>query len=250
MDENTVVQENHDDGITLVDLFNALKSNLLMLLLICIGVVALGVIYTWFWVTPMYTSSIDIQISNALNENVSTVNQIRSNVKEIVKYDEIIEVAIDKTNTEYTNIDRTIKSIKSRISSSEIGSASAIRVSYQDADPIKATRMVIAIAEEAVFRVNIPKGQKVGDKTSLAFASENITVVNVPREDPNQAPSSPNKMLNLAISVILGAIIGVVVVILKEQFSSYFKTRKEVEKYTNIKVIAMIPERQGVKRGE
>ena len=112
MDENTVVQENHDDGITLVDLFNALKSNLLMLLLICIGVVALGVIYTWFWVTPMYTSSIDIQISNALNENVSTVNQIRSNVKEIVKYDEIIEVAIDKTNTEYTSIDRTIKSIK------------------------------------------------------------------------------------------------------------------------------------------
>ena len=250
MDEKNIMQEKQEDGITLVDLFNALKSNIILLLVICIGVVAIGFIYTWFWVTPMYTSSIDIHISNDQNENVSTLSQIRSNVKEIVRWDEIIEVAIYETDTNYTNIDSTIKSIKGRISTSEIGAASAVRVSYQDTDPIKAARMVIAIAEEAAVRINIPKGQEFGNKASLAFASENITLVNKPRENPNQSPSSPNKMLNLAISLILGLIVGVVLVILKEQFSNYFKTRQEVENYTNIKVIAMIPEREGVKQDE
>lgn len=246
MDEKIIDQEIIDDGITLVDLFNALKHNIILLLLIGIAVVAIGVIYTWYFVTPMYTSTVDIQIANSINENVSTVNQVRSNVKEIVKYPEIIEEVIQTLNIEYTDIDRTVNSIRGRISSSDIGSASAVRISYKDADPVKATKIVVAIAEAATRRVNIPKNQE----GSLAFAAESLVPVNIPRENPNQAPSSPNKMLNIAISFILGAIIGVVVVILKEQFSSYFKTKKEVEKYTNIKVIAMIPAREGVKIGE
>ncbi|MCK9471188.1 MAG: Wzz/FepE/Etk N-terminal domain-containing protein [Bacilli bacterium] len=246
MDEKIVGHEHIEDGITLVDLFNALKQNIVLLLLIGIVVVGIGAFYTWFMVTPMYSSSIDIQISNAANENVSTVTQVRSNVKEIVKYDEVIEEVIVLLDIEYTDIDQAIKSIKSRISSSDIGSASAVRVTYEDVDPIRATKVVIALAQATADRVNIPKGQE----GSLAFASENLVPVNIPRENPNKAPSSPNKMLNLAISVILGGIIGVVIVILKEQFSRFFKSGKEVEKFTNIKVIALIPEQEGVKKGE
>lgn len=248
MNEKIASQENFDDGITLVELFNAIKQNILLLLAICVAVVVLGVIYTWFMTTPMYTSSIDIQISN-VNENVSTVNQIRDNVKEAVKYQEIVEEAL--RNMEYpigsdSSIESVANSIKKRVSSSNIGSASAVRVSYEDKDPVMATKIVKAIAYEAAKRVNIPKGTE----GSLAYSSETLTILNIPRENPYQAPTSPNKMLNLAISVILGGIIGVVIVILKEQFSSYFKTKKEVEKFTKISVIAMIPAREGVKYGE
>src|SRR5690554_5783072 len=170
MDEKIVGHEHIEDGITLVDLFNALKQNIVLLLLIGIVVVGIGAFYTWFMVTPMYSSSIDIQISNAANENVSTVTQVRSNVKEIVKYDEVIEEVIVLLDIEYTDIDQTIKSIKSRISSSDIGSASAVRVTYEDVDPIRATKVVIALAQATADRVNIPKGQE----GSLAFASENL----------------------------------------------------------------------------
>lgn len=245
MNEKIVEQEIHDEGITLTELFDTLKHNILLLLLITLGVTILGFVYTWFVVTPMYTSSIDIQISS-VNENVTTVNQIKNNVKEIAKYKEIIEEVIKNEGIPYTNIEATANSIRSRVTTSDIGNASAVRISYEDSDPVRSTKIVIAIANETARRVNIPKGEE----GSLAYSSEKLETINMPRENPTKAPSSPNKTLNLAISVVLGGIIAVVFVILKEQFSSYFKTKKEVEKLTKYSVIALIPGHKGVKCGE
>ena len=246
MNERVLEQENIDDGITLVELFNALKQNILLLMLITFAVVLAGVAYTWFGVTPMYTSSVDIQIS-IQNENINTINQVKNNVKEIVKYLDIIEPVIEDLNIPYTNLSASANSISKRVSSSDIGSSSAVRIRYEDSDPVRAARIVVAIAEETARRVNLPKDT---ESESLAFTTEELRLINRPIENPNQAPSSPNKMLNLAISVILGGIIGVVVIILKEQFSSYFKTKKEVEKATKISVLAMIPAKDGKKHGE
>ena len=245
MDEKIIGQENIDDGITLADLLNALKKNIILLLFVGIVVVILGIVYTWFMVTPMYTSKVNIQISN-INENVTTVNQIKNNIIAIVTYEDIIEEVIYELDIPYEEIDVTVKSIIRRVSASDVGSASAVKVTYEDNDPVQASKIVIAIAEATARRVNIPKGSE----GSLAFSSETVALINKPRLNPNQAPSSPNKMLNIAISVILGGIIGIVIVILKEQFSSYFIDKKEVEKYTNLTVIAMIPSKNGVKIGE
>jgi len=251
MDEKNLNQENIDEGITLVELFNSLKQNLVLMLGIGILVVLLGIIYTWFIVTPMYTSSVDIhikiekidEITNPSYVNVSIVNQVKQNIKEIAKYPEIIEAVIEDLNLPYNNLEAKVNSIRGRIRTSDIGSASAVKISYEDVDPVMATRIVIAIAEETKNRIN-------SEKKSLAYFIEQLEVVNRPRENPNQAPSSPNKVLNLAISVVLGGIIAVVIVILKEQFSSYFKTKSEVEKFTKYSVIAEIPARKGVKFGE
>lgn len=245
MNEKLLEQNTLEEGITLVDLINSLKQNIFLMFLIGILVVILGFIYTWFIVTPMYTSSVDIHIIN-VNENVTTVNQIKNNVKEIAKYDEIIEAVINDLNLDYDDIEEKIHDLKSRITTSDIGSASAVKISYEDSDPIMATRIVNAIADETAKRVNIPKGQE----GSLAFSEEQLIVINRPREDKNQKPSSPNKILNMAISVVLGGIIAVVVVILKDQFSVYFKTKSEVERITKYSVIATIPAKKGVKFGE
>ena len=246
MNERVLEQENIDDGITLVELFNAIKQNIFLLMGITLAVMIVGIIYTWYLVTPMYTSSVDIHISIE-NENINTINQVKNNVKEIVKHTDIIEVVVEDLEIPYTDIESTARSISRRVSSSDIGSSSAVRISYEDSDPVTASRIVIAIAEEAARRINLPKDS---EEDSLAFTTEELKLINRPRENPNQAPSSPNKMLNVAISIILGGIIGVVIIILKEQFSSYFKTKKEVERATKISVLAMIPAKDGKKHGE
>ena len=55
------------------------------------------------------------------------------------------------------------------------------------------------------------------------------------------APSSPNKVLNVVISVILGGIVALGVVFAKEFFNNKFKTSDELEKYLNVKVLASVP---------
>src|SRR5690554_6761008 len=94
MNERVLEQENIDDGITLVELFNAIKQNIFLLMGITLAVMIVGIIYTWYVVTPMYTSSVDIHISIE-NENINTINQVKNNAKEIVKHTDIIEVVVE-----------------------------------------------------------------------------------------------------------------------------------------------------------
>lgn len=253
MDEKNVVIEESNEGFTLLELFNAIKNNIIILLLIFIGVVALGVFYTEYLVTPMYTSSIDLQIyiehevtSGTDNAKAYTANQVANNIKEIVKYNEIIEAVIESENIPYRDLDSKVKSIANRISSSQVGQSSAVRISYKDPNPVKASEIVIALAKEVERRVNLPYGSEDIEKTgSLRFATEKITPINYPKINPNQAPSSPNKSLNIIISILLGGIIGVVVVILKEQFSTKFTSKKEIESLLQLPVLAVIPNREG-----
>lgn len=58
------------------------------------------------------------------------------------------------------------------------------------------------------------------------------------------SPSSPNKILNVIISFLVGAIISVVVVLLKEQFSGVFKSSEEIEKLTGYPIIGEIFEQE------
>lgn len=245
MNEN-IVEERNDESISLSELFNIFRKNILILILVTLITLGIGGFYTWYVVTPMYTSTVDIQISN-VNESVATVVQIKNNVKEIVKYEDIISVVVDELNIPTTNKKATSKQIAKRVSSADIGSASAVRVSYQDKDQEMATKIVIAIAQETIRRVNIPK-EEIGE--SLAFSEETLVLLNEPVVDPNQKPSSPNKMLNLSVSILLGLVLGAVIVIMKEQFSSYFKSKKEIEKFTNYSVIAVIPALKEGKKNE
>nr|HPJ24447.1 GNVR domain-containing protein [Bacillota bacterium] len=55
------------------------------------------------------------------------------------------------------------------------------------------------------------------------------------------SPSSPNKMLNIVISVLLGGIVALGLVFVKELFNNKFQSATEMEKYLGIKVIAAVP---------
>jgi len=242
MDEYKVIEvEETEEGFTILELLNAIKKNIILLFIICTGFVALGVIYTQYIVTPMYTSSIDLQIhiehqqtSGTDSSKTATVNQVTSNIKEYIKFPDVIIPVIEENN-----LDRDVKDIKSRISSSALGSSAAVKITYEDPDPEYASLIVSKLAEELTRRINLDSS----DENSLKFATETVKLINYPEIDANQAPSSPNKMLNIIISLLLGSIVGVVIVILKEQFSNHFSSKKDVEQLLKLPVIALIPSR-------
>jgi len=55
------------------------------------------------------------------------------------------------------------------------------------------------------------------------------------------SPSSPNKTLNVIISGLLGGILALGVVFVKEFFNNKYKTVDELERHLNIKVLAAVP---------
>jgi len=68
---------------------------------------------------------------------------------------------------------------------------------------------------------------------------DKLKVLDVAEADYN--PSSPNKFLNIVISILLGGILSLGIVFLKELFNNKFQSSSEMEKYLQIKVIAAVP---------
>jgi len=54
-------------------------------------------------------------------------------------------------------------------------------------------------------------------------------------------PTSPNKILNVIISLLLGGILALGIVFVKELFNNKFQSTQELERTLKINVIAAVP---------
>ena len=58
------------------------------------------------------------------------------------------------------------------------------------------------------------------------------------------SPSGPNRMLYLAIGIVLGGMIGVSVILMIEFLDTSIKTTKDIERKLNLRVLSVIPDYQ------
>ena len=56
-----------------------------------------------------------------------------------------------------------------------------------------------------------------------------------------QNPIKPNKMMNMAIAAVLGAMIGLFVVFLIEYLDNKLKTPQDIEKHLGLSVLGVVP---------
>ncbi|MGD9604696.1 MAG: YveK family protein [Bacilli bacterium] len=231
-----------NEGFSLMELITIIKNNLIYIILTTVVFFVLGFVYTNYFVTPMYTSSIDMIIYVADTETsgtdtarMTTADKVAENIKEFIKFKDIIEDVIDQENLTYE-----WHYIRDHITTNDIGAATAVTVTYEDSSPLRARQIVIALARELAENINtkVP-GQ---DPDALRFASETITLQNEPDMDANQAPSSPNKLLYYVISILLGLIVGVGFIFIKETLSTRYNSKNEVERVLQLPVIALIPQ--------
>lgn len=240
--------DNVEEGFTLIEFFNSLRKNFFLLLVIVVATVGLGIFYTWSIVTPKYSATIGVSVqpqdtSNAATQNsqlVTVFNQVLNDLQMHAKTNDVLERVIHKLEVE--NIKSGYKfpsDIKGRISTSRAGDALSIYITYEDEDPILAQKIAVEIFNALEEKVNSAE--------IFIISNPLITSFDIPKVP--QAPTSPNKMLNVVISCLIGGIIGVVVVILKEQFNNKFTSKDDLEKTLGLPVFATIPNRieKGIK---
>lgn len=240
---NPALNNDFDDGFTLVEFFGYLKRNILILFGFVFTTLVLGIVYTWVLVTPMYTSkasiSFNIEQSTNLSSTYSYLRSILPTQEELLKREDFLNKVIEKAESENTPIKLNALQIQKNLTVTVNNDKLLVYITAKDVDANQAYFIASSIAKLAIEEIDYSQ-----EGTSIV----STFILHYPKVP--QSPSSPNKMLNVIISVMVGGILGVIVILLKEQFTNHFTSAEEVEKLTGYPVIGEIFDQLDSEKGD
>lgn len=219
--------ENEDyDVIDLREIFQILKKYILLLIIFPIVFAIAGALISIYLIDPVYEASTTLIVRQNKESN-EEINITDVNLSKSLVYT-YAEMA--KSNTVLQNTRNSLNLIEldgKTITVSPVKDTQILKVAVQNTSPQLAMEIANTLVEE--FTVEIVRITK----------TDNVAVVDYATLPEN--PIKPNKIMNTAISAILGEMILVMIIFLKEYLDNTIKTEKDIEKYLDVPVIGTIP---------
>ena len=235
------MNQEFEEGISLKDLFKIIWNNIALIIIIGFWVVVLGIVYTFVIATPKYTANASLMMQVRVEENISSeqsalyiADTIRGTFEDFaVSNTVLLSVINDIPELEGTSI----SALKNSISISSPTNALIIYINVVSESPELAEMIANQLIENSIQIANGTHPEI--DNRSNIYLKDRLTQLDdatVPA-----SPTSPNKVLNIAISVVLGGIIALGVVFIKETMNTKFKSTDELERHLKVKVLATVP---------
>lgn len=220
----------------LLQMFGKQKKQIICIILLFMTI---GVIYTMFFVTPVYSSSTSLILStsenNSTNLEISTTTATELNVNsklvstytELVKSKKILGKVISNLNLNITE-----DALKKKVSVQPV----------EDADFIKIT-VVNPNAEQAAQIANEIANVFIEDGVKQYYKMDNVQVVD--KAEPSLRPSNINKKRDILIFIGIGIVVSVIYVIVLNMLDNTIKTVEDIEGVYSFPVLVSIPKCDG-----
>ncbi|XMB73143.1 Wzz/FepE/Etk N-terminal domain-containing protein [Mycoplasmatota bacterium WC30] len=237
MNELNQQQIIEDEGMTLQELFKIVWLNKALIILVTLWVMVIGIVYTYVLVTPTYTAEtslivqVDVESSGGSEASgISVAQNLIGTYKEFVVSNKVLESVVEDVDGLADGY--SISGLRNNISISTTSGVLIIRIKVENEDPVLAAEIANQLVTNSINIAN-----DVDDEYLLL--QNKLKVLDVAKTPVN--PTSPNKLLNVVISILLGGIISLAIVFVKELFNNKFQSVNEMEKLLGIKVIAAVP---------
>lgn len=228
MEENC---HNNEVEIDIKKIFLIIKKRLWLIVLIIILSVTVTAIVNFFILTPVYEASTELLVnqSESDTETLYSYTDIQTDLKLINTYNVIIKSPriIDIVISDY-GIKLSSEQLIGKIKLSTVQDSQVISINVSDIDYGKAVIIANAIAE--TFQREIVDIMNV----------DNVQILTVAKDIANPVPVKPLPMLNIAISLVLGILIGLVLAFLLEYLDNSIKTDVDVERILGYPVLGSI----------
>ena len=219
-----------EETIDLREYFAIIKKRFWIIALLAIISALISGVISFFMLNPVYEakSTLIVNADKQAETQIVTGDQITVTQKLAVTYGEIIKSRIVLDDViKNLKLENTYESLSGQITVSPVKDTQIISISVQDTNPQKARDIANEIPK--VFKKEAKRITKAND----------IQVID--KAILPQNPIKPNKMMNMAIAAVLGAMIGLFVVFLIEYLDNKLKTPQDIEKHLGLSVLGVVP---------
>lgn len=228
-------EDKMEETISLKELYQVIKKRLNIILICTVIAIAVSSIVSFFMLTPIYQVSTQLLVNKTKDEQTTySTNEVQTNLQLINTYNVIIKSpAILDIVIKDLDLSMTTSDLYGKITVESEQNSQVVNLSVQDADPHVAAKIANKIAE--VFETKISEIMNIDNVSVLAQA-----VVT-----DGQSPIKPQPMLNIAIALILGLMVGVGLAFLFEYLDNTIKTEQDIEKLLGLPVLGVITTIEG-----
>lgn len=221
------------EELDLKELLNLFWNKKVAIIIIVILFMAIGVVYTMAFTTPMYSASTELLIANSgrseINANTTvtaadiTVNsKLVSTYSELIKKKNILRQVITNLNM---NLDEDI--LKKHISVNSVKDTEIIEIVVKDENPVYAAQISNEIAK--VFM----------EKVKDFYPIDNVQIVD--EAEVPDGPSNINHKKDIIIFACIGLVVSAAYILIANMLDTTVKTAEDIEKGYKVPVLASIP---------
>ena len=212
-------------------IINILKTNFRLILISTLSVTLVSAIVTFFFVSPKYEASSKVYIGKEKFKNVSTAY----NNDEITMYQRLIKTYAEIAKTKNlmakaiknAGEDITVTEALSKVQAVAITDTQILQFKYVSSSREESYNMIYGLTEEFM------------KLSKSLYPNGNVHIIEQPKV-PEDAVS-PNKAMNIAIGAMLGMMLGIGIVFLKEYMNNSFSDKEEIEEFLKVSCLGVIP---------
>lgn len=221
------------EEISLREILDLLQENWKMIVIITIVFVGLAAAGTLFFIDKTYNSSTTLIVGKpeGYTSTVSdTANELRINQQLVGTYSEIAKSKSVMTQVNSAlNLGLSDGQLAEMITISTVNDTELIKISVTSEDPVQAASIANKTAEK--FMTSVAELMKINN---LQIVDEAVV---------NSNPVGPNLKLNMAIAFLMGIIISVGIIFVKEALNTTVKTIDQLKSLAgDVSIIGVIPD--------
>lgn len=211
----------------LVKLLNILKKNIKLLVILPAICLVVSAPLTFFVMPDKYTASTQILVNMKKSSSDLAFQNVQSSLQSVNTYTEIIKSPriLDKVAREFDG-EYTTTELNSFLKVTNQTNSQIITVSVTTGNKSESEKIVNRISK--VFAHDMPKIMSVDNVTILSSAHDNAVKV------------SPIISVNLVISIIVGIVLAILIIFLKELLDKRIKTEEDVEAQLGLPILGSI----------
>lgn len=208
---------------------SVLKKYALAIAAFAIIVGSAGAVYTYLFMTPVYEARAQILVNQEPEEDAAPGTGLEANLEYINTYNVIIMSApILEQVVEEANLNQTVEELQSQITVAGENDSQVASITVEDTDAKAA--VTIANTTARVFEREVPQIMSVDNVSMLAPA----------KLADAEAPVSPQPIFNIALAVLIGAMVGIGFAFVREYFDRTIKEEEDIEIELGLPVLGTI----------